>query len=432
MVHRNPDSRAGVSLRGVLLGQRDRRLPEPAIQYRDYARLAAGLASGGHSSTSSSSTGRNALSGASTSIELPIDRPRATTPSYRGQRSSPACWPRSSSQALDAFGREHGLTPFMVMVAALNILLARMTHRTDLVVGTVTSGRTRAEIEPLIGCFINFLPVRVTLSDDETGHDLLRQCPDHAARRQRSPGLPVPADCRGCPTGSQRQPEPAVQRRLPAAELSAERVPQRLAQRRVTPAPSADLAARSQVDGVGDAQRDRALVRIRHGPVRRRDDSGTARRLRRHAGEAGCRARDRNYAVSRFRNGSRPTNSPRPSLSPRRSPPSRSKSRWPSGPTSSTCPSGPGSRPTARSFSRCSHADSLLNTNHRGLNVLLVRIEDWQRAPVRLLPQVGPGEKERMLAGRLRQTLPNRIEIAHLNPYETSTSTRRFSLTRCI
>jgi FkbH-like protein/FkbM family methyltransferase len=62
---------------------------------------------------------------------------------------------------------------------------------------------------------------------------------------------------------------------------------------------------------------------------------------------------------------------------------------------------------------------SLFASNVRGVNVVLVRFEDWDKTNKSLLPVVNLSEKERILAGQLRYTLPNRLEIAHLNRYET-------------
>ena len=62
---------------------------------------------------------------------------------------------------------------------------------------------------------------------------------------------------------------------------------------------------------------------------------------------------------------------------------------------------------------------SLLSTNQDGLNVLMLRFEDWIREDQNLKLQVSDEEKEQLLAGHDRRTLPNKIEVAHLNQYET-------------
>src|SRR5262249_19199330 len=53
---------------------------------------------------------------------------------------------------------------FMAVLAGLAAVLARWTGRDDLVIGTPESGRSRVEIEPLVGCFFNTLPIRMDLS----------------------------------------------------------------------------------------------------------------------------------------------------------------------------------------------------------------------------------------------------------------------------
>jgi amino acid adenylation domain-containing protein/FkbH-like protein len=152
---------------------RPSRLTEPAIQYRQYAHWQRRWLHGSKLDAQLAYW-RNALSGAPTSIELPLDRARTSPPSYRGS-TEVRLLPPQLGEALAAFSKERGVTPFIVMLAALNILLARMTRQNDLVIGTVAASRTAAEIEPLIGCFVNFLPLRTKLSGDESGDTLVRQ-----------------------------------------------------------------------------------------------------------------------------------------------------------------------------------------------------------------------------------------------------------------
>jgi aspartate racemase len=72
-----------------------------------------------------------------------------------------------------ALTRREGVTLFMTLLAAFNVLLHRYTGQDDLVVGTDVAGRNRSEIEPLIGFFINQLVMRVKLAGDPTFQELL-------------------------------------------------------------------------------------------------------------------------------------------------------------------------------------------------------------------------------------------------------------------
>ncbi|SEH00751.1 HxxPF-repeated domain-containing protein [Nonomuraea solani] len=62
--------------------------------------------------------------------------------------------------------RDGPVTSFAVLLGAYLVLLRRLSGRDDLVVGTVTTGRGRRELEPVVGCFINLVPLRVTVGDD--------------------------------------------------------------------------------------------------------------------------------------------------------------------------------------------------------------------------------------------------------------------------
>ncbi|GAA1263703.1 hypothetical protein GCM10009677_14190 [Sphaerisporangium rubeum] len=80
----------------------------------------------------------------------------------RGSATSAA---RVGRDVVDGLRRGGAATPFTVLLSAYLVLLHRLTGRRDLVTGMVTSGRGRREIEPVVGCFINLVPLRVTLPD---------------------------------------------------------------------------------------------------------------------------------------------------------------------------------------------------------------------------------------------------------------------------
>ncbi|HEX8244805.1 MAG TPA: condensation domain-containing protein, partial [Longimicrobium sp.] len=108
---------------------------------------------------------RERLAGAPAMLELPTDRPRPPVQSFRGARH-PLSLTVDESDAVHALARAEGATPFMVLLAAFQAVLARWSGQTDVVVGTPVAGRTRHETEGLIGLFVNTLALRGDLSGD--------------------------------------------------------------------------------------------------------------------------------------------------------------------------------------------------------------------------------------------------------------------------
>ncbi|HEX8355631.1 MAG TPA: condensation domain-containing protein, partial [Pyrinomonadaceae bacterium] len=148
-------------------------LSELPIQYADYAAWQRGWLQG-EVLEEQLSYWRGQLEGAPPVLELPTDRPRPAVASHRGGRVSFTLG-TSLSEALSRLGRREGATTYMTLLAAYKVLLSRYTGQTDLVVGTPIAGRGRAEVEPLIGFFVNTLALRARMDDDPTFAELVRR-----------------------------------------------------------------------------------------------------------------------------------------------------------------------------------------------------------------------------------------------------------------
>jgi len=106
------------------------------------------------------------LAGAPQVLELPTDRPRPAVQTFRGA-SHPVALPPNLAGAVRDLSHRQGATPFMVLLAAWGALLGRLADQDELLVGTPVAGRSRQEIEGLIGCFVNTLVLRTELAGEE-------------------------------------------------------------------------------------------------------------------------------------------------------------------------------------------------------------------------------------------------------------------------
>ncbi|HEX7240849.1 MAG TPA: amino acid adenylation domain-containing protein, partial [Longimicrobiaceae bacterium] len=115
---------------------------------------------------------RESLAGAPAVLEIPTDHPRRASPGERAATVSRRL-PREASARLRALAGDEGATPFMVLLAALDLLLARWSGEEDVVVGSPIAGRTRRETEGVVGFFVNTLVLRTDVSGNPTFRELL-------------------------------------------------------------------------------------------------------------------------------------------------------------------------------------------------------------------------------------------------------------------
>ena len=124
-----------------------------------------------------------------TELDLPTDFPRPAVKSWKGEITS-TLLSKELTDRLHAIAARHGATLFHLQLAAYNILLHRYTGSTDVAVGTPITGRTREELEPLIGVFINSLILRNDLSGNPPFGQFLGTVRDTALEALENQDLP--------------------------------------------------------------------------------------------------------------------------------------------------------------------------------------------------------------------------------------------------
>lgn len=110
-------------------------------------------------------------------LELPTDRARPALKSWDGDIVSLMLAP-SLIERVARIAREEGATMFHLFLAAFKALASRYTGQEDIAIGTPVAGRTRAELEPIIGTFINSVILRTDLSGDPSFRQLVGRVRD--------------------------------------------------------------------------------------------------------------------------------------------------------------------------------------------------------------------------------------------------------------
>jgi amino acid adenylation domain-containing protein len=137
-------------------------LDELPIQYADFAAWQRhGL--GGEALELDLAYWRRQLAGAPSLLRLPLDRPRPPAARRQGRILTGSVGGELTA-ALRGLARARGVTLFVPLLAALQLVLARYAGETDVVVGTPVSGRRWVETEELVGFFVNTLALRTRLA----------------------------------------------------------------------------------------------------------------------------------------------------------------------------------------------------------------------------------------------------------------------------
>ena len=148
-------------------------LPTLPIQYADFAIWQRQWLSGEVLATQLNYW-KNQLAGAKTVLELPTDKPRPVVQTYRGASQS-LMLPQTLSKSLKELSQQKNVTLFMMLLTAFGTLLHRYSGQEDILIGSPIAGRDRAEIEGLIGFFINTVVVRTDFSKNPSFLALLSQ-----------------------------------------------------------------------------------------------------------------------------------------------------------------------------------------------------------------------------------------------------------------
>jgi hypothetical protein len=166
-------------------------VPEPPIQFPDYSEWQRRRLESGELAQAIGYW-RDSLTGVSPAPALPTDRPR---PSVQTTASATEQFvlPRDLRERISRYARSAGATEYAVMFAAYNVLLSRISGRTDLVVTVPVSGRDHPDLQRVVGPITNTLALRTDLSGPVTFAALLARVRDRLEEVQRHQDAPFDA-----------------------------------------------------------------------------------------------------------------------------------------------------------------------------------------------------------------------------------------------
>ena len=149
------------------------RLPELVVQYADFAMWQSEQITS-QTMQQQLAYWRDKLAAPRHITELPPDFARPTEQVFDGASVMLHLSPAQTA-ALNKLSQREGVTLFMTLLAAFKLMLHKMTAQDDILVGSPMAGRSRTELEPLIGFFLNSLVLRTDLSGDPSFRSLLKR-----------------------------------------------------------------------------------------------------------------------------------------------------------------------------------------------------------------------------------------------------------------
>lgn len=124
-----------------------------------------------------------------TSMELPLDRERPSVSDHTGHTLGFNIDKHRSKKLID-IAEAQGATMFMVVLSIYYVLLSKLSNQEDIVIGTPTAGRQHADLERVIGMFVNTLPIRNSVNSEFSYLEFLSQVKSQCLLSFENQGYP--------------------------------------------------------------------------------------------------------------------------------------------------------------------------------------------------------------------------------------------------
>ena len=168
--------------------QREARLPALPVQYVDYA-LWQRLPAQSERYSQQLQYWRDTLGDGDYQLELPTDHPRRAEPDTDSGFHTLAL-PDALAQRLRQTAQQQGVTLYVLLLAATQVLLGRLAGQRDVRIGTAVANRDLAQTQALIGCFVNTLVIRAEVDPNQAFAAFLQQVGEQVLKAQEHQEVP--------------------------------------------------------------------------------------------------------------------------------------------------------------------------------------------------------------------------------------------------
>jgi amino acid adenylation domain-containing protein len=162
-----------ILVRDFLLLSRGEQLPELALQYKDYSEWQRNEKRRG-SLRQQEAFWINQYKTEAPLLNLPMDYPRPNVMSFEGKTIN-FSFGEAETRRLYALVEEQGVTLYIALLGIFTILLSKLSGQEDIIVGTPIAGRRHADLEQIIGMFVNMLALRNVVKDNSQVSEFLRE-----------------------------------------------------------------------------------------------------------------------------------------------------------------------------------------------------------------------------------------------------------------
>lgn len=166
-----------------------RELKVPGFQYRDYTVWQQDLLSG-EALLPMENYWLERFREKAPLLQLPLDKPRPAIRDFEGSKLQFVI-EADVLRSLKKIGEDTGTTLYMSLLAVYSILLAKYSDQDDIVVGSPIAGRNREALEPLVGMFVNTLPMRNKVSGDKTFRAFLQEVKENCIKAYEHQDYPL-------------------------------------------------------------------------------------------------------------------------------------------------------------------------------------------------------------------------------------------------